>query len=62
MAPKTDGWAGVVATLGRNVFFEGVSGMLTLLPKAAGARSALRLRFEMRPVDMKAVGKGRAIR
>jgi hypothetical protein len=42
-------------------FLEGVSGILMLENSAAGGRSTLRFLFEMRPVDMKACGKGLAI-
>lgn len=53
--------AGVPERCGRVVFLDGVSGMFRLLPNDAGARSALRLRLEINPVDMKAAGSGFAI-
>lgn len=43
------------------VFLDGVSGMFMLLPKDVGGRSTLRLRLEIKPVDMKAAGSGFAI-
>lgn len=61
MLPKAAGRAGVSAPIGRKVLFDGVSGMLTLLPNDAGIVSMLRLRLEMSPVDMKAAGSGLAI-
>lgn len=61
IVPRPEAGTGVAAAIGSEIFLEGVSGMLTLLYNAADGRSILRLRFEIKPVDMKAAGSGRAI-
>lgn len=52
--------AGVFA-MGIVFFLEGVSGIFRLLPKRLAGKSTLRFLFEIKPVDMKAVGRGLAI-
>lgn len=46
---------------GTDAFFDGVSGILVLLPKNECGRSTFLFRFEIRPVDMNAAGRGRAV-
>jgi hypothetical protein len=58
--PKAVGGAGEEAIM-TCAFFEGVSGMFMLLPNAPDGISMLRLRLEIKPVDMKACGSGLAI-
>lgn len=58
--PRLEPGAGVVAS-GREFFLDGVSGMFTLLKRDEDDNSALRLRFDISPVDMKAAGNGLAI-
>jgi hypothetical protein len=41
-------------------FFDGVSGIAVFPYTDADGRSMLRFRFEIKPVDMKACGSGRA--
>lgn len=57
--PRPDAGAGVPVKM-VCVFFDGVSGMGPAAKVASGA-SMLRLRLEIRPVDMNACGNGLAI-